>query len=263
MGCSASPCPRRPHVADPVLRVEGLCKRFGGLLANDAISLEVSRGEVHAVIGPNGAGKTTFIAQLCGEIAPDAGRVLLGGVDVTRQAPHQRARAGLARSFQITSIMPSLTVREHVALAVAGARGEAWRPWRRLLDQAAIARCADEAIARLGLGAKAEYPGMNLSHGERRQLEIAMAVALGPSVLLLDEPAAGLGMQESAALGALIRELGRDVAVVLVEHDMDIVFSVADTVTVLVEGRVIASGPPGRIRDDPDVRRAYLGDDDA
>lgn len=247
----------------PALSVEAVSKRFGGLLANDAISISVARGEVHAVIGPNGAGKTTLIAQLCGELSPDSGRVLLSGRDVTRWAPHARAQGGLARSFQITSIMPSLTVREHVALAAAGARGGAWRPWRRLLGRGAIAQQATQAIARAGLEAKSDQPGRALSHGERRQLEIAMAIALSPSVLLLDEPAAGLGLQEATALTALIRELGRDIAVLLVEHDMDIVFSVADTITVLVAGKVIASGPPAQIREDSAVRLAYLGTDTA
>ena len=247
--------------ADKALRVEGISKRFDGLLANDSIGLAVERGEVHAVIGPNGAGKTTFIAQVCGELQPDSGRVLHEGRDVTRWTPDARARAGLVRSFQITAIMPSLTVLEHVALAAAGAAGDAWRPWRPLRRQAEVMRRAEQAVERVGLAAKAEQAGMVLSHGERRQLEIAMAIALQPSVMLLDEPAAGLGAKESEALGVLLRELARDVAVVLVEHDMDIVFSVADAVTVLVEGRVLASGTPAAIREDAGVRRAYLGAD--
>jgi len=196
---------------------------------------------VHAVIGPNGAGKTTFIAQLCGELMPDRGSVHFAGADITRWPAYRRARAGLLRSFQITSIMPTLTVIEHVRLAARGAPG------------------AQAALQRVGLQGREAVPAYALSHGERRQLELAMVIAPGPRLLLLDEPSAGAGREDAVRTIELIRALGQDVAILLVEHDMDIVFAVAQRISVLANGACIASGTPREIRDNAAVREAYLG----
>ena len=236
-----------------LLTVRGLTKRFGGLVANDAVDLEVASTGVHAVIGPNGAGKTTLIAQLCGEVAPDAGSVRFAGEDITAWPPHRRARAGLLRSFQITSVMPTLTAIENVALAAA--RGRARNPWRPLVPSAE----AHAALERAGLSGREGVPAHALSHGERRQLELAMVLAPQPRLMLLDEPAAGTGKEEAARIVDLIRGLGVERAILLVEHDMDMVFALAARITVLAEGRAIASGTPQQIRDNADVRRAYLG----
>jgi branched-chain amino acid transport system ATP-binding protein len=232
-------------VADsaPLLAVHGLTKRFGGIVASNALDLTVPVAGIHAVIGPNGAGKTTLIAQLCGELRPDSGRVHFGGADITGWAPHRRAQAGLLRSFQVTSIMPTLTVFEHVLLA---ARGAADR--------------AREALARVGLAGRDPAPAHALSHGEQRQLELAMVIAPRPRLLLLDEPSAGMGREEAARTTGLIRDIGRDHAILLVEHDMDMVFSVAQRITVLANGTAIASGTPREIRDNAAVREAYLGE---
>jgi branched-chain amino acid transport system ATP-binding protein len=232
---------------EPLLRVRGLSKRFGGIVANDAIDLAMGPSGVHALIGPNGAGKTTFIALLCGELRPDAGSVRFGGQDITRWAPERRARAGLLRSFQITSIMPSLSVMQNVWLAAA-------------VGASPPALAAEAAMERVGLAARAQLPAYRLSHGEQRQLELAMVIAPRPRLLLLDEPAAGSGSQECARTTQLIRELGRDHAILLVEHDMDLVFAVADQITVLADGACIARGTRAEIRDNAAVRRAYLGE---
>ena len=241
----------------PLLEVEGLSKHFGGVVANRAIKLSVASGEIHALIGPNGAGKTTFIAQLCGELQPDEGTVHFAGEDITYWAPHRRARAGLARSFQVTSIMPTLDVLENVVLAAAVPSGGAWHPWDPPGES--LRRDARAALARVGLAGRERVPAHRLSHGEQRQLELAMVVASRPRLLLLDEPAAGAGTEESARIAELLRQLGRDIAIVLVEHDMDLVFAVADRITVLAEGASIATGTPAEIRDNINVRRAYLG----
>ena len=228
---------------EPLLSVRGLTKRFGGIVANNAIDLSVAAAGIHAVIGPNGAGKTTLIAQLCGELRPDAGRVHFGGTDITRWPPHRRANAGLLRSFQVTSIMPTLTVLEHVELAA-----------RRSMER------AREALQRVGLAGREGTRAQALSHGEQRQLELAMVIAPRPRLLLLDEPSAGMGQQEAARTTALIRDIGRDHAILLVEHDMDMVFAVAQRITVLANGTAIASGTPREIRDNAAVREAYLGE---
>ena len=242
----------------PLLVVEGLSKQFGGVVANRAISLSVAARGIHALIGPNGAGKTTFIEQLCGELQPDEGTVHFAGEDITYWAPHRRARAGLARSFQITSVMPTLEVLENVVLAAAVPRGGAWHPWEP--PDESLRRDARAALARVGLAGRERLPAQRLSHGEQRQLEIAMVVASGPRLLLLDEPAAGAGAKESARIAELLRQLAQGIAIVLVEHDMGLVFAVADRITVLAEGASIASGTPAEIRDNMEVRKAYLGD---
>jgi len=223
--------------------VRGLSKRFGGVVANDAIDLTLAANGVHALIGPNGAGKTTFVAVLCGELAPDEGSVHFGGEDITRWPPYRRARAGLARSFQVTSIMPSLTTLEHVMLAARGASGN-----------------AQAALAHAGLAGRDPVLAHALSHGEQRQLELAMVLASRPRLLLLDEPSAGTGKEDALRTTELIRQIGKDHAVLLVEHDMEMVFAVADRITVLANGACIASGTPGEIRDNATVRSAYLGE---
>jgi branched-chain amino acid transport system ATP-binding protein len=247
-------------VADALLAVDGLSKRFGGIVAGDAITLDVQPGELHAVIGPNGAGKTTLIGQLAGELRSDAGAIRFAGHDITALPAHRRSQIGLARSFQITSLFPEFTVVDNVALAVQAHAGHSFRFWRDARREEALRAPALAALARLGLAARADVPVAALSHGEGRQLEIAMALATKPRLLLLDEPMAGMGPEESARMVAILRELKREVAILLIEHDMEAVFALADRITVLVYGRVIASGAPEAIRADPEVRRAYLGE---
>jgi len=246
-------------VADPLLQIRGLSKRFGGVLACDGISLDVAAGELHAIIGPNGAGKSTLIGQLAGEISPDAGRILFNGRDITRLPSYRRSALGLARSFQITSLFLDFTVLDNVALAVQAHVGHSFRFWRPARSEAKLRQPARVALARVGLESRADAVCANLSHGEQRQLEIAMALAGAPRMFLLDEPMAGMGPEESARMIALLRELKREQTILLIEHDMDAVFRLADRITVLVDGRVIASGAPDDIRTDAAVRRAYLG----
>jgi branched-chain amino acid transport system ATP-binding protein len=246
-------------VRDPVLATKDVYKRFGGVVATDAVNLEVRTGEVHALIGPNGAGKTTLIGQMTGEIAPDRGRIHFGGRDVTGLPVHQRARLGLARSFQITSIVNDATVEDNAALAVQARAGHSFRFWRQADTDAALRRPARAALARVGLAGRAQVRAGALSHGEQRQLEIAMALACEPLLLVLDEPFAGMGTEESARMVEILRALKGTVSILLVEHDMDAVFALADRISVLVHGRVIASGDPAAIRADAAVRAAYLG----
>jgi branched-chain amino acid transport system ATP-binding protein len=237
-----------------------LVKRFGGLTATDRIDLRVERGELHAVIGPNGAGKTSLIAQLSGELAPDAGRIVFDGVDITYEPVHRRSLRGLARSYQITSVIGDFTALQNVALAVQAHAGHSFRFWRAAARDPALTVPAAEALARVGLAAKAAAPVAELGHGERRQLELAMALSTRPKLLLLDEPMAGMSRHESEAVVALLASLKGRHGIVLVEHDMDAVFALADRISVLVYGRVIASGRPDEIRASPAVREAYLGD---
>jgi branched-chain amino acid transport system ATP-binding protein len=248
-------------VAEPVLRLESLRKSFGGLAVTDDVSLEVRPGEIHAVIGPNGAGKTTLIHQVCGTLRPDAGRVLLGGEDVTTLSPSRRARRGLARSFQITAVLGGFSARENVALAAQARHGGSFRFFRAASREATLNAAAEAALARVGLAARAEVPAGALSHGEKRQLELAIALALAPRLLVLDEPLAGTGPEEAERLIALLQGLRGGPAILLVEHDMQAVFALADRITVLALGQVIATGTPAEIRADPAVRAAYLGDE--
>ncbi|HYD99347.1 MAG TPA: ABC transporter ATP-binding protein [Alphaproteobacteria bacterium] len=250
-------------MAEPLLQVRGLVKRFGGLVATDRVDFDVAPGEVHAVIGPNGAGKTTLVSQLAGELAPDAGLIRFDGHDITRLPVHRRALRGLARSFQVTSVLKGFTARDNVALAVQAQAGHSFRFWRDARRDPALTGPAAAALERVGLAAAADTPAERLSYGQQRQLELAMALAGGPKLLLLDEPMAGMGGGDSARIVALLRGLKGSLAIVLVEHDMDAVFQLADRITVLVEGRAVASGPPEAIRADPVVRRAYLGEDAA
>ena len=246
--------------SEALLSLQHLTKRFGGVIANDAVSLDVAPGEIHALIGPNGAGKTTLLGLISGELRVDLGRVIFAGTDITAWPAFRRARSGLARSFQITSILPSLTARENVALAAAIPSGGARHPWRPALARHHSA--AHDALERCGLATAIDTVAAHLSHGERRQLELAMAIATRPRLLLLDEPTAGMGAEDSQRVTGLIRSLARDATILLVEHDMALVFAVADRISVLAAGAVIATGVPAEIRDNPAVRRAYLGEDD-
>ena len=248
-------------MAEPLLAARRLTKAYGALKATDALSLDVLHGEVHAVIGPNGAGKTTAIRQLSGETTPDQGAIHLAGRDVTRKPVHERARLGLARSFQTTSVFGGFTAEDNVAMAVQAQDGHSFRFWRRARTDPALRRPARRTLEQVGLGARAHAAARNLAHGERRQLEIAMALATGPALLLLDEPMAGMGPEEARRMVALLDALKGQVAILLVEHDMDAVFALADRVTVLVSGRAVATGEPQVIRADPVVREAYLGED--
>jgi branched-chain amino acid transport system ATP-binding protein len=250
-------------VADPLLAIESLTKRFGGVVASDSISLAVPRGELHAVIGPNGAGKTTLIGQLAGEIAPDAGRIRFDGHDVTGLPSWRRTQLGLARSFQITSLFLDFSALDNVALAVQAHAGHSFRFWRDARGEAALREPARASLARVGLAGRSDVLVSKMSHGEHRQLEIAMALATAPRMLLLDEPMAGMGPDESARMVAMLRDLKREMTILLIEHDMEAVFALADRITVLVYGRVIASDVPGVIRTNSEVRQAYLGEQEA
>jgi len=246
-------------VADPMLQIRDLTKRFGGVLACDGISLDVPVGELHAIIGPNGAGKSTLVGQLAGEISPEKGRILFNGRDITRLPAHRRSALGLARSFQITSLFLDFTVLDNVALAVQAHAGHSFRFWRPARNDKELRGPARAALARVGLESRADVVCANLSHGEHRQLEIAMALATAPRMLVLDEPMAGMGPDESARMIALLDELKGEQTILLIEHDMDAVFRLADRITVLVDGRVIACGTPDDIRADAKVHQAYLG----
>jgi branched-chain amino acid transport system ATP-binding protein len=232
-----------------LLDVQRLSKRFGGVVASAGVDLQVLAGEVHALIGPNGAGKTTLVAQLSGQLRSDSGKVVFAGIDITRLAPHQRARRGLARSFQITRLFRSFDVRSNVALAVQAAAGVA-----------AEGR-VDEVLAEIGLAGQAGARIDALSHGEQRALEVGLAIAGRPRLVLLDEPMAGMGHDESRRMETLIARLRRQTTVLLIEHDVDAVFRLADRVSVLVSGQVIASGPPDAVRRDARVIEAYLGEE--
>ncbi|MFP6729164.1 MAG: ABC transporter ATP-binding protein [Alphaproteobacteria bacterium] len=245
---------------EPLIAVAGLCKSFDGIVATDHLDLTVMRGEIHAIIGPNGAGKTTLINQISGSLRADAGKISLNGHDITTMAPHGRARLGLARSFQITSIFPDFSVLENVALSVQAQSGHSYRFWQPAADDTVLNAGALDALERVGLALRSADNAGHMSHGEHRQLEIAIALATNPSALLLDEPMAGMGRQESARMVEIIRALRDDHGILLIEHDMDAVFALADRITVLVHGRAIASGTPEEIRTNQEVERAYLGD---
>lgn len=246
-----------------LLHVENLAKRFGGIIATDDLTFGVLEGELHAVIGPNGAGKTTLIAQLAGEREPDSGRIRFADNDITSVPMHTRSALGLARTFQITSLFLNLSVLDNVALAVQAHAGHSFRFWRSARSEMELREPARAALDRVGLSARTHLPASALSHGEHRQIELAMALASRPRMLLLDEPMAGLGPEESARMVAMLRELKKELTILLVEHDMEAVFALADRITVLVYGRVIASGKPEEIRNNTQVRDAYLGEQEA
>ncbi len=246
---------------DAILSVRGLSKHFGGIVATDALDLDVARGEIHAIIGPNGAGKTTLVAQLAGELDPDSGHIGFEGIDITRVSAPRRSRLGLARSFQITSVFRDFSALDNVALAIQAHDGHSFRFWRPAANDAVLAEPAMAALEQVGLAARADVVAGNLAHGEQRQLEIAMALATGPKMLLLDEPMAGMGPEDSERMTAFLRSLKGRFTMLLIEHDMDAVFALADRITVLVYGRAIASDTPDRIRSNDEVRQAYLGED--
>ncbi|MES2258095.1 MAG: ABC transporter ATP-binding protein [Pseudomonadota bacterium] len=243
-----------------LLSVTGLVKRFGGLLATDHLNLDIRPGEIHAIIGPNGAGKTTLMNQLSGELLSDEGRILFEGEDVSTWPPYRRALAGMARSFQISSVFDAFTALENVMLAVQGMNGHSFSFSRPVHADRKLVEPARAALARAGLAALADEPVAQLAHGARRQLEIAMALAMRPKLLLLDEPMAGMSQHESVAVVELLQSLKGEYGIVLVEHDMDAVFALADRITVMVHGRPIACAAPDAIRCDPLVRQAYLGE---
>ncbi len=246
-----------------VLKVSSLVKRFGGLTATDNLSLDLRQGEIHAVIGPNGAGKTTMIGQLIGELRPDAGTIHFLGQDITAMPVHQRAASGIARSFQITSIFQTFTALDNVALAVQAHDGHSFRFWAEARKDKSLRDPAMQALEQVGLAHRADITASALSHGEHRQLEIAMALATRPKLLLLDEPMAGMGPEDSARMVQMLRGIKGSVTILLIEHDMDAVFALADRITVLVYGHAIATGLPDEIRRNAQVRQAYLGDEAA
>jgi branched-chain amino acid transport system ATP-binding protein len=248
---------------EPLLRTEGLCKSFGGVVATVDLDLSVQPAEAHAVIGPNGAGKTTLIAQLAGELAPSAGRIWFEGQDITHLPAQTRVHIGMARSFQITNVLSTFTVAENVQIALRPRRGHSFVFLRDAGRDRELDRQARALLEEVGLEGRAEAVAGELAHGEKRQLELAMALASEPRLVLLDEPMAGVGHDEAARMVELLLRIKRDRAMLLVEHDMDAVFRIADRITVLVGGRAIASGAPAAIRDDPEVRRAYLGEGEA
>ena len=248
-------------MAEALLEVRELRKAFGALRATDGVNLEVREGETHAVIGPNGAGKTTLISQLSGMLRPDSGHIRFGGEDITRLPAPARSRKGLARSFQITSIYREFSALDNVALAVQAHAGHSFHFWRPARREEELQGPARKILEEVGLGARAGVTAANLAHGEQRQLEIAMALATSPRLLLLDEPVAGMGTEESQRMVQLLGTLKGQRTMILVEHDMDAVFSLADRISVLVYGRIIATGAPKEIRVNPEVRAAYLGED--
>jgi branched-chain amino acid transport system ATP-binding protein len=248
-------------MTEPILEIRGLSKTFGALRASDRIDLEVREGETHAIIGPNGAGKTTLVGQLAGDLRPDEGRVRFAGEDITALSAQQRSRRGLARSFQITSIYPDFSALENVMLAVQAHSGHSFRFWRSARRDERLQSPALKVLHDVGLGARAQVQATSLAHGEQRALELAMALASAPRLMLLDEPVAGMGADETQRMIAFLATLKGAKTIVLVEHDMDAVFSLADRVSVLVYGRIIATGAPAEIRANSEVRRAYLGEE--
>ena len=244
-----------------MLSVRGLAKRFGAVPACDGVDLELHAGEIHALIGPNGAGKSTLIGQVAGEIRPDAGNIRLHGRDITDLSVAARARLGLGRSFQVSSLFTAMSVLDNARLALLAAEPHCFRFWRRAAADRDLRLASLALLGQVDLAGHAEQPVATLAHGERRQLEYALALAAAPTVLLLDEPMAGMGPDESSRMVELLAAHRSRHATLLVEHDMDAVFALADRVTVLVYGQVVASGDPQRVRTDPEVQRAYLGGD--
>lgn len=248
-------------MTDAILRIDNLRKNFGGLCVTDDVTLDIRPGEMHALIGPNGAGKSTLINQISGLLIPDGGEIVFSGRNITQAAPHIRARLGLARSFQITSVLPGFTALENVALAVQARKGSSYRFFTQAAAERELNEPAIEMLAEVGLGARAHMIAAHLSHGEKRVLELAMALAMQPKLLLLDEPMAGTGPEESARLVEVLQRLKGRFAMLLVEHDMPAVFALADRISVLIYGRILASGAPEQVRENPQVIAAYLGDE--
>lgn len=244
-----------------LLHIDNLVKRFGGLVATDGATLQVKAGEIHALIGPNGAGKTTLIHQISGALMPDEGRIVFGGQDLTHTTMHQRARLGLVRSYQITSVFTRLSVQDNLALAIQAGEGTSFKFWYAARNEHARYARAAEVAERVGLQGQLMQPAGALSHGEQRQLEVGLALATSPKLMLLDEPMAGMGPDESERMVQLLHSLRGEITLLLVEHDMDAVFRLADTISVLVSGQVIACGTAEQIKNNAAVKRAYLGDE--
>jgi len=244
-----------------MLELRAVSKRYGGVVATDDVTLDVKRGEVHALIGPNGAGKTTLIGQISGALETQSGRIIFNGADITRLPAYARVAAGLARSYQITSIFRRFSVLDNLALAVQARSGSSFRYWRPVAIEKPLFDEARSIAAEIGLQQRLDIVAGQLAHGEQRALEVGLALATQPELVLLDEPMAGMGPQESQAMIALIARLRSRVTLLLVEHDMDAVFRLADRISVLVNGRLLATGAPAAIRADPQVRRAYLGEE--
>ena len=244
-----------------ILNISNLSKTFGGVVATDHLNLEIKHGELHAIIGPNGAGKTTLIAQLSGETLPDSGEIIFREENITALPPFKRSRLGIARSFQITSLMLEMDVIDNITLATLAQDNHSYKFWKPARDDINLQKSALNALKEIGLEKRAFEKVGNLSHGEHRQLEIAMALATQPHLLLLDEPMAGMGTEEGRKILKILQKLKRRKTILLIEHDMDVVFALADRITVLVYGRVIASGSPQSIKEDEKVREAYLGSD--
>jgi branched-chain amino acid transport system ATP-binding protein len=249
--------------AHPVLELRHLVKRYGGLVATNDVNLTILPGEIHAIIGPNGAGKTTLIHQISGAIPPSDGKIIFNGNDITSMSMHARVRCGLARSYQITNVFRTCSVMDNLALAVQARSGSSMRFWGPAIADHALFEEAGQIAERIGLAQRLDTLAGRLSHGEQRQLEVGLALATKPRLLLLDEPLAGIGQDESSELVALIQTLAPELAVILIEHDMDAVFRLADRISVLVAGSIISSGLPEEIRQDIEVRKAYLGDEEA
>jgi len=247
-------------MADTLLEIIGLNKHFGGIVATDNVNLAVEQGKIHAIIGPNGAGKTTLISQLSGQLKPDSGDIQFGGHSIVNDSTASRARRGLARSFQITSVVMPMTLLENVMLAVQGGSGHSFRFWSPVSKDRDMAAAAMSSLAEVGLESRARQVAANVSHGEQRQLEVAMALAMRPRMLLLDEPMAGMGKEEGALMVDILNRLKGDMTILLVEHDMDAVFSMADQLSVLVNGHIIATDSVANIRNNLEVQKAYLGD---
>jgi len=247
-------------MTEHILKVSSLNKHFGGIYATDDVNLAVERGQIHAIIGPNGAGKTTLLAQLSGQIRPDSGDIEFGGRSIVNYSMARRAREGLARSFQITSVVMPMTLLQNVMLAVQGTDGHSFRFWAPVSEDRDMRDAAMASLAEVGLDDRADRVAANVSHGEQRQLEVAMALAMKPRLLLLDEPMAGMGKEEGAMMVEILKRLRGDKTILLVEHDMDAVFSLADELSVLVNGHIIATDTVEAIRNNLEVQRAYLGD---
>ncbi len=250
-------------MADPMLQIIDLNKHFGGIVATDNVNLSIEQGLIHAIIGPNGAGKTTLISQLCGQLKPDSGDIEFGGHSIINDNTATRARRGLARSFQITSLIMPMTLLENVMLAVQGGSGHSFHFWSPVKKDLQMRELAMESLVEVGLAQRAGHIAANVSHGEQRQLEVAMALAMKPRMLLLDEPMAGMGKEEGAMMVDILNRLKGDMTILLVEHDMDAVFKLADRLSVMVNGRVIATDTVENIRGNPEVQKAYLGDSHA
>lgn len=249
-------------MAEPLLKIKNLSKNFGSVTASKGISLDIFPGEIHALIGPNGAGKTTLLNQIAGDLTPDNGQIFFAGRDISHLPLYRRSHLGLARSYQITSVFPNLSVEENLLLAIQAQHGHSFRFWKRGLSEPKLRTDLVLALEQVGLSGRAKMAAGDLSHGEKKQLEVGMALACNPKLLLLDEPMAGMGPGGTVELSRLIRKLKEKMTILLVEHDMETIFALADRITVLVYGEMVATGTAEEIRSNPVVRQAYLGDED-